>query len=303
MVMNMLENIGSMRQKPIKHGKLTALIISAAALCGAVCFFCGIKAVPAVTNSADAGIRLPIIMYHSVLKDESKSGAYVITPWQLEYDLKYLKENGYNTVFMKEVIDYVYEGKPLPRNPVVITFDDGCYNNKEYGLPLLEKYDSKAVISIVGAYTDFFTEQPDENPNYAYLSWQNVRELIDSGRVEIQNHSNDMHKMEKGRKGCCKKQGETMEQYMRVLSTDLETMQRKCMQNLDYVPQVFTYPYGSISPESAPVVKEAGFSASLSCVEGINVLTGDKDELYMMKRCIRTDKRDVASILDWLKKK
>ena len=36
------------------------------------------------------GIEVPILMYHSVLKDTNRSGKYVITPSQMEDDLKYL---------------------------------------------------------------------------------------------------------------------------------------------------------------------------------------------------------------------
>lgn len=47
------------------------------------------------------GIKLPIIMYHSIVKNEDRSGEYVITPIELEKDLLYLKQNGYTTVFVK----------------------------------------------------------------------------------------------------------------------------------------------------------------------------------------------------------
>ena len=56
------------------------------------------------------GIKLPIIMYHSIVKDEGRSGEYVITPIEIEKDLLYLKQNGYTTVFVNDVIRYVKRG-------------------------------------------------------------------------------------------------------------------------------------------------------------------------------------------------
>ena len=97
------------------------------------------------------GIKVPIIMYHSVLKDPSKSNDYVISPIDVEKDFIYLKDNNYTTVFISDLINYVYDDIPLPKNPVVITFDDGQLNNLEYVLPLLKKYDMKANFSVVGA--------------------------------------------------------------------------------------------------------------------------------------------------------
>ena len=253
----------------------------------------------AVTTAGEVqdGLALPIIMYHSVLKDTAKSGKYVITPDAFEQDLKFLQSSGYTAVFMSDVIDYVKSGKELPPKPIVLTFDDGHLNNETYILPLLEKYNQKAVISIVGEYTQRFSDNPDENPNYAYMSWKNVREVIDSGRVEIQNHSYNMHSLGK-RKGTHKIKGESSEHYHSELVSDVEKMQKACEENLGYVPNVFTYPFGSISLESCDYLKEIGFSATLSCGEGMNYITDDPECLFLLKRCIRTDTRSVEQILN-----
>lgn len=93
------------------------------------------------------GIRLPIIMYHSILK--SKTNTFIVSPEQLENDFKYIKEHGYTTITMTNLIEYVYNDLSLPEKPIIITFDDGYYNNFTYLAPLLRKYDMKAVVSIV----------------------------------------------------------------------------------------------------------------------------------------------------------
>lgn len=261
-------------------------------------FFLGILFVFEKTKAADnAEIKVPIIMYHSVLKDTSKSGRYTITPTQLEDDLKYIVENGYTTVFIDDIIRYVYNNKPLPAKPIILTFDDGHYNNKTYLLPLLEKYNQKAAVSVVGKYTDTYSEAPDENPNYAYLSWKNLNELISSGRVEIGNHSYNMHSLSQ-RKGTHKIDGESFEAYAHSLTADVMKMQALCAAQLGSAPDFFTYPFGSVSDESVEILKNCGFRATLSCSEGINSLTRNPDELFLLKRCIRTNTRSLRDILD-----
>lgn len=250
-----------------------------------------------LSQSAAEYAEVPIIMYHSVLRDRSKSGDYIITPSAFEDDLKFLEEEGYTAVFMSDLIDYVNADGKLPEKPVILTFDDGHYNNLTYVLPLLEEYSQRAVISVVGAYTDLYTDMPDENPNYAYLSWDNIRELLASGRIEIQNHSYDMHSLG-ARKGAHKKSGESSEQYRRAFMADVGKMQKRCEEELGFAPDVFTYPFGSISTESLDYLEEMGFSASLSCGEGINkVKKGETEDLKMLKRLIRTDKRPLREIL------
>lgn len=53
----------------------------------------------------EEGIRLPIIMYHSLFKEKSRSGKYTITPDTLKQDLEYIKSNGYTTINMEELIN------------------------------------------------------------------------------------------------------------------------------------------------------------------------------------------------------
>lgn len=237
-----------------------------------------------VKASYEKGVTVPIVMYHSVLKDSQKSGKYIITPATLEEDLKYLVNNGYTTITMSDLISYVYEDTPLPEKPIILTFDDGHYNNLGYAVPLLEKYHMKGIISIVGEYTDTFSKTDEANLNYSYLRWKDIKQLIASGTIEFQNHTNNLHATSNGRMGCSKKSYESNESYSNILSNDILTLQKKFWQNTGYMPNTFTYPFGSISKASLPIIKQLGFKASLSCASGINYITKDPNCLYCLKR-------------------
>lgn len=226
-------------------------------------------------------IKVPIIMYHSVLK--SRSGDYIVHPDVLEKDLAYIKEKGYTTITMTDLINYVYDDTPLPDKPIIITFDDGHYNNLGYAVPLLKKYNMKAVISIVGKYTDDFSRTDEANLNYGHLRWKDINELINDGTIEFQNHTYNLHTIG-ARKGAMKKRGEGLEAYKNVLSTDISKLQEEFKKNTGYIPNTFTYPYGAISKESLNIIKELGFKASLSCLAGVNHITKDKECLYQLRR-------------------
>ena len=234
--------------------------------------------------NSDEYIKIPIIMYHSILKDPARSNKYTITPAVLEEDLKYIKANGYETITISDLISYVYADKPLPPKPIILTFDDVHYNNYGYLYPLLEKYDMKAVISIVGSYTDKFSETDEANLNYSYLRWKDINELISSGRVEFQNHTYNLHDNTHGRIGAKKKKGESDDEYKKILEEDINKLQNEFKENTGYVPTCFTYPFGGISNSSLDIIKELGFKASLSCEEGINKITKNPNSLYLLKR-------------------
>lgn len=247
----------------------------------------------AVFNDTEAGIigtdgiRVPIIMYHSILKNSDKIGKYVITPTELENDLKYLKEHGYSAINMTELINYVYNDADLPEKPVIITFDDGNLNNYLYGKPLLEKYGMKAVISIIGKYAEVFSSSnpPTTNIYYSYASWDQIKEMSDSGYFEIQNHTYDLHSITKKRNGAKRRKGESLEAYSNLLISDIGKLQEKLTEVTGIQPNTFTYPYGSISKESKDILKSLGFKATLSCAEGVNIIDKNKpDVLFGLKR-------------------
>lgn len=262
-------------------------------ICGIIALATVLSLSFAFADIGDAeGVEVPIIMYHSILKDNSGSQKYIVTPTQLESDLKYLKDNGYTAVTVNDLIEYVYNQRPLPEKPIVLTFDDGYYNNYYYAYPLIKKYNMKMVVSIVGKFTDTFSENDDSNPNYSYLTWKQIDDMQKSGFAEILNHTYNLHSTDSGRNGCKKKRGESDAEYEKLLTDDLTKLQEKLKEQTGTAPNAFTYPFGGISNASCEIIKKLGFKASLSCGEGINTITDDKECLYLLKRFIRPSGTD-----------
>ncbi|MGN0591119.1 polysaccharide deacetylase family protein, partial [Ruminococcus sp.] len=192
-----------------------------------------------VSEPADQGVSLPVLMYHSVFS--GRHSDYVIPPEVLESDLQYLSAKGYQAVLVSDLIRYVYHGTPLPEKPVMITFDDGYYNNLEQCLPLLEKYDMCAVISVVGSYIVNQAEQDSHVTAYSYLTFPEIRTLLDSGRIEIGNHTYDLHS-HTHRQGCGILPEESESAYRELLRSDLEQLQSLLASQVQIRPVVFTYP-------------------------------------------------------------
>ena len=250
--------------------------------------------IAAVQADAEAKVEdridLPIIMNHGLLKEEKRQGQFIISPNLFEQDLRYLQENGYTTVVIADLIAYVQDGKPLPEKPVMLTFDDGYYNNYLYAFPLLKQYNCKMVLSPIGRYTDEYTQNKDTHANYAHCSWDAVREMMASGLVEFQNHSYNLHSIDSGRKGAKKKAVESLVDYRTLLVEDVMKMQTRMREETGYTPTAFVYPFGAVSSESLPILKELGFQATLICESHINAITRDPECLYGLGRYRRPAK-------------
>ena len=235
------------------------------------------------TTIEDKGIFLPIVMYHSIVDDVSKEGGYIVTPQIVEEDLRYLSTHGYKTVTVNDLIDYIQYDKPLPEKPVMITADDGFYNNYCYLVPLLQKYKYSAIISFVGQYTDYTAVNDPHVPEYSYCTWEDINTIVDTNVIELGNHTYDMHSNSE-RNGCAKLSYETEEQYKQVLTSDIGKLQREFSTNTGITPIVFAYPFGYISRESVPILKSLGFKATLTCYEMPNYITKDMDCLFGLNR-------------------
>lgn len=115
----------------------------------------------------------------------------------------------------------------------------------------------------IGRYVDQYSESQERNANYTHATWDDINEMIASGLVEVQNHTYNMHANSGGRKGCMKKKGESVEEYQKILREDVGKMQTRMEEMTGTVPNTFTYPFGAISKEALPVLKEMGFQATL----------------------------------------
>lgn len=253
-------------------------------------FYSGVlpNAQPVATQ--ENSIQLPIIMYHSLLKDTQLQGQYVISPDKFEDDLKKLTEEGYTTITVKELTDYVYNNNDLPEKPIMLTFDDGYYNNYLYAYPLLKKYDCKAVISPIAYYSQKYSETTDPpSPSYTHCTWKQLKEMQESGYVEIQNHSYNMHSQSE-RLGIGKKQEESDKDYRSIITTDISTAQKMFKEKLNITPSAFVYPFGISTDLSEEIIKSLSFKCSITCAEKINTITKDENSLYMLGRFLRTNK-------------
>ena len=231
-------------------------------------------------------VRLAVIMYHGLIDDTSKQNQYFIDTKYFEQDLEYITSKGYHTIFASDLIDYFEKGTPLPENPIMLTFDDGYYNNYAFAFPLLKKYNCKAVISPIGIAADQAENDTKQNTFYSQCKWSQLKEMQDSGFVEIQNHTYNLHHIGNGRSGAKNNSGEDFNSYKTMLTADLEKFNTRMHDELGTYPNSIVFPFGSFSSDTLKIVKEMKFKAAFDCEEKLNFLSS-KDDLFRIHRFLR----------------
>jgi peptidoglycan/xylan/chitin deacetylase (PgdA/CDA1 family) len=162
--------------------------------------------------------------------DKSNKDNLIVTTENLEKQLEYIKKR-YQTLFFKEL-----ESKKTLQNKIILTFDDGYYNNLEYLLPLLEKYQLKATVFIP---TDLI-QKDEQNGTRKMMTFDEIRSL-NPELIEIALHSH------------------THRNYSQISLQEVEQDLHKNMAMLEEkqinFTKVLAYPYGKF-PKKDPQKKE-----------------------------------------------
>jgi len=102
--------------------------------------------------------NLSVLAYHRIV-DPDRSGYYGLkgnvsaTPSAFETQLDYLMGEC-NVISLDEILELVTDGKPLPENAVLITFDDGYRDNYTTALPALARRGLPAVLFAATGFVD-----------------------------------------------------------------------------------------------------------------------------------------------------
>lgn len=284
----------------VKRSALIVIVLTIIFICTfKVCLQGSVNASVNVRSSAQKGVSLPIIMYHQ-LTTHNNVGRYILSIEQLESDLVYIMENGYETVTVKDLIKFVSGEGNLPEKPIMLTFDDGYETGYTMLYPLLKKYNMCAVVSVIGSLTDMYSEIDDHNDFYSYLTWDEVKFLSSTDEIEIQNHSYDMHYSQSGkRKGIGKLKNESFDDYYNALYDDVGKMQLLLMKKASCKATAMAYPFGNYSKETTEICKKLGFKCTFTCEEKVNkIVPYDTSSLYNLGRYNRASGKSSSEFFE-----
>jgi len=255
--------------------------------------------VPSVKSSQEAyTVKVPILSYHNLDKNVTKENTFTVTPEKFRSDMEALKEKGFNTILFRDVLDYVNKGKDLPQNPILITFDDGYTSNYQYAYPILKELGMKATISVIGISAGKDTYKGTNIKMFPHFDYAKAKEMYDSGIIDIQSHSFNMHDNSKYegsyREGVLQKANEREKEYISILKKDYAMSKETIEKNVGNKVFVYTYPMGKYSVLSEALLREFGNKITVTTQPGVNMIVkGLPQSLYALKRINVTN--DVSS--------
>ena len=171
------------------------------------------------------GYKVPVLMYHGVSDDTWGAAELFVRPSDLEEELKYLKDNGYTPIWFSDLhrVDEI-------EKPVILTFDDGYNDNYSELFPLLQKYETKATVFVI-------TNNLSYNPNF--MTWEQAKEMADSGLVDIQSHTVTHPHLN----------AISREQQIDELQGSYEAI----LEHIGRPPTVLCYPYGDFNTDTQDI--------------------------------------------------
>jgi len=147
---------------------------------------------------------VPVIMFHSVgIRNKKWQYNFLTLYYRLfgKY-LKWMKMMRFHSLFLPELYAYKAEGLRLPKNPVVLTFDDGFVDNWVFAYPLLKEYGFKGTFFVNPEFADPRNVMRknlenarngelklEELKNVGFLSWEEMKVMEEEGVADIQSHT------------------------------------------------------------------------------------------------------------------
>jgi peptidoglycan/xylan/chitin deacetylase (PgdA/CDA1 family) len=197
---------------------------------------------------ADEKINIPILCYHNL--NPTVRGSMNMTPAKFESQVKWLKDNGFSIIPLKDAVEYL-QGKrdSLPAKSVVITADDGWQSVYTYMYPLVRKYNIPVTL--------FIYPETISNGKHA-LTWDELKELKQSGYFDIQGHTYSHQNFKQEKKHL------SAASYENFVKNELVNSKKILEDKLDIKVTLLAWPFGIYDSYLEEQAKNAGYAIALS---------------------------------------
>jgi peptidoglycan/xylan/chitin deacetylase (PgdA/CDA1 family) len=192
--------------------------------------------------------RVPILLYHRF--GPTVADGMTITTTVFASHMKYLRDNGYTVIPLRQLVDH-YRGKaPAPKpKSVVIVEDDAHKSVYSDMLPVIRKYGYPVTI--------FAYPSAISNAKYA-MTWDQLRELKKTGLFDVQSHTYWHPNFKRERK---KLSASALDQ---LVMTQLRKSKARLQTELGGNVDMLAWPFGIYDDYLLAKASEAGYIATFT---------------------------------------
>lgn len=249
------------------------------------------------------------LAYHDI-EDNGRNQVFVATRTDLFVaQMQWLHDNGYQPISIDQILAASQGGKPLPPKAVLLSFDDGFRSFYTRAFPILKAYGWHAVWAPVAAWVG---APPDKAVNFGgvmeprsrFATWKEVREMSQSGLVEIASHTYAQHlgipanpqgntepAETTHRYDAATHTYETDAAYRKRIRDDARRMTEKLREVTGKAPRVWVWPYGAANGEAISIIRSLGYKVALTLDDGL----GNVDRLMSEPRVLVSGSPDMAA--------
>lgn len=203
-------------------------------------------------------LHVPILLYHRF--GPAISDSMTMTTAVFESHLKYLRDNSYTVISLRQFVNYrLGKGPPPSSRSVVIVADDGHKSIYTDMLPLIKKYNVPVTLFI---YPSAISNAP-----YA-MTWEQLREIKKTGLFEIQSHTYWHPDFRKEKKRL------SSVEYAKFVEMQLKKSKDRLEKEFDIEVNMLAWPFGICDDWLISKAIEAGYVASFT-IERHHVSSSD----------------------------
>jgi peptidoglycan/xylan/chitin deacetylase (PgdA/CDA1 family) len=188
---------------------------------------------PNLTFTGPGPVLAPVLMYHHV-KPYSTDSEYVVSVDQFKRQVQWLKDEGYQTITITDLVEAIRYGKYLPHKPIIVTFDDGYLDVYQNAYPILQEAGYTATMYLIeNAIND-----------HGYISDAIIEELSTAG-WEFGNHSATHAYLPSSKN----------------MEDEVCASRARLIEKYDLPFDSFAYPYAAKDEGSIQAVKDCGYTS------------------------------------------
>jgi peptidoglycan/xylan/chitin deacetylase (PgdA/CDA1 family) len=200
---------------------------------------------------------VPVLNYHHFLED--CDSLLCIPPGVFDQQMKYLKDNGYTTVTMEDLLSFLLYRQALPKRSLMITIDDGYRSAYDVAYPILKRYGFTATLFI---YTDYV------GVSGKAITWDQLKEMNGDG-FQIGSHTISHSDL------TMKKEGEGEKDYLARIKKELFDSKQIIDMKLAQDTIAIAFPFGRYDESILSLAEEAGYELGFSVEGGGNPFFSD----------------------------